>query len=138
MSGGRGDTGNVLAGRSERGSAALEFAMVLPILLIVTLGLVQAGLFVRDQLVLVEAARAGAREASVNPDDGAVRGAVDRAAATLTAGTVSVVVDRTGQQGEPVSVHVTYADPVVIPVVGWLFPPSVDLHADATMRQEYR
>ncbi len=48
------------AGGGERGSAALEFAMVLPILLIVTLGLVQAGLFVRDQLVLVEAARAGA------------------------------------------------------------------------------
>jgi Flp pilus assembly protein TadG len=45
----------------ERGSAALEFAMVLPMLLIVTLALVQAGLFVRDQLVLVEAARAGAR-----------------------------------------------------------------------------
>src|SRR6266700_7361071 len=52
--------GLVLARRGERGSAALEFAMVLPILLIVTLGLVQAGLFVRDQLVLVEAARAGA------------------------------------------------------------------------------
>jgi hypothetical protein len=53
--------GLVLARRGERGSAALEFAMVLPILLVVTLGLVQAGLFVRDQLVLVEAARAGAR-----------------------------------------------------------------------------
>jgi Flp pilus assembly protein TadG len=136
--GGRGSARELLKRRSERGSAALEFAMVLPILLVVALGLVQAGLYVRDQLVLVEAARAGAREASVNPDDGAVRGAVDRAAATLSAEAVSVEVDRTGQQGQPVSVHVTYADPVVIPVVGWLFPPSVDLRADATMRQEYR
>ncbi len=123
---------------SERGSAALEFAMVLPILLVVALGLVQAGLLVRDQLVLVEAARAGAREASVTADDGAVREAVGRAAATLAADGVTVEVDRVGQQGEPVSVRVDYEDRLAIPVVSWLFPASVRLHAAATMRQEYR
>ena len=122
----------------ERGSAALEFAMVLPILLIVTLGLVQAGLFVRDQLVLVEAARAGAREASVTADDGAVRAAVGRTAGVLADADLSVEVTRSGQQGQPVSVRVAYADQVVIPVVGWLFPASVDLSASATLRQEYR
>jgi Flp pilus assembly protein TadG len=112
--------------------------MVLPILLIVALGLVQAGLFVRDQLVLVEAARAGAREASVSADDGTVRAAVDRAAATLAAADLAMEVDRSGQQGQPVSVRLVYTDPVVIPVVRWLFPPSVELSAAATMRQEYR
>ena len=112
--------------------------MVLPILLIVTLGLVQAGLFVRDQLVLVEAARAGAREASVTADDGAVRAAVGRTAGVLADADLSVEVTRSGQQGQPVSVRVAYADQVVIPVVGWLFPSSVDLSASATVRQEYR
>ena len=51
--------------RNERGSAAVEFALVLPILLLLALALVQVGLLVRDQLILVEAARAGARQAAV-------------------------------------------------------------------------
>ena len=68
--------------RSEHGSAALEFALVLPLLLVLTLAVVQVGLLVRDDLVLVGAARAGAREAAVSADDGRVRDAVARSAAS--------------------------------------------------------
>jgi len=67
-----------------------------------------------------------------------VRAAVDRTATVLSTGSLSVEVERTGEQGQPVSVRVDYADPVVIPVVGWLFPSAVDLSASATLRQEYR
>src|SRR5206468_6019401 len=105
----------------ERGSAALEFAMVLPLLLIVTLALVQVGLVVRDRLVLADAARAGAREAAVTDDDGRIRAAVDRAAATLAADRISIEVGRDGGRGEPVTVSLTYPDPPSIPAVAWLF-----------------
>ena len=47
--------------RSERGTAAVEFALVLPLVLVVALALVQTGLFVRDRLLVEAAARAGAR-----------------------------------------------------------------------------
>ncbi|MFB3739469.1 MAG: TadE family protein, partial [Candidatus Velamenicoccus archaeovorus] len=56
-----------------RGSATVELALVMPILLLVCLALVQVGLFARDQLVVVQAARAGARQAAVDLDDGSVR-----------------------------------------------------------------
>jgi Flp pilus assembly protein TadG len=39
---------------SEQGTAAVEFALVLPLILVVALALVQTGLLVRDRL-LVEA-----------------------------------------------------------------------------------
>jgi hypothetical protein len=39
----------------------VEFALVLPILLMVTLAVVQVGLIARDQLMVVQASRAGAR-----------------------------------------------------------------------------
>jgi Flp pilus assembly protein TadG len=39
----------------------VEFALVLPILLVVTLAVVQVGLVARDQLMVVQASRAGAR-----------------------------------------------------------------------------
>ena len=111
--------------------------MVLPLLLIVTLALVQVGLIVRDRLVLADAARAGAREAAVTDDAGRIRDAVDRAAAALDTGRLDVEVDRAGGRGTPVTVSVGYADPASIPAVAWLFPGTIHLDAAATMRQEF-
>jgi Flp pilus assembly protein TadG len=52
----------VLADRvRDRGSAAVEFALLLPILLLLLLALVQVGVIARDSLVLTQASRAGAR-----------------------------------------------------------------------------
>src|SRR5205823_3989723 len=59
--------------RDERGSAAVEFALVLPLLLMVALSLVEVGLLSRDRLLVEAAARAGARAAAVEADEGAVR-----------------------------------------------------------------
>ena len=39
----------------QRGSSAVEFAMLLPILLLVLLALVQVGVLARDALVLTQA-----------------------------------------------------------------------------------
>jgi len=48
--------------RLERGSAAVEFALLLPILLLLLLALVQVGVLARDSLLLTQASRAGARD----------------------------------------------------------------------------
>jgi Flp pilus assembly protein TadG len=48
--------------RDDAGTAAVEFALVLPLLLVVSLALVQVGLLVRDRLLVEEATRAEARE----------------------------------------------------------------------------
>jgi Flp pilus assembly protein TadG len=47
--------------KRERGSAVVEFALLLPILLLVLLAVVQVGVLASDQLVITQAARAGAR-----------------------------------------------------------------------------
>ena len=57
----------------ERGSAAVEFALVLPLVLILALALLQVGLLVKDGLVVQEAARAGARQAAVTADDASAK-----------------------------------------------------------------
>jgi Flp pilus assembly protein TadG len=120
----------------ERASASVEFALVLPLVLIMALALVQVGLLVKDQLVVQECARAGARQASVSTDDGSVRDAAVEAAATLDTSRVTVTIERAGGGGTPATVHVAYAAPIVVPLVTWLFPVSIDLGASAVMRQE--
>ena len=123
--------------RAERGSAAVEFALLLPILLLVLLALVQVGALARDQLVLTQASRAGAREAAVNGSVDAVQEVVRSAAAGLDAERVEIDVLWSGARGTPVTVSLTYEVPVVSPLAGWLLPQTVSLRSSATMRQEF-
>ena len=121
----------------ERGSAAVEFALLLPILLLLLLAFVQVGVIARDSLVLTQASRAGAREAAVQGSRDAVDQAVRAAAVGLDPDRISVVATWSGARGAPVTVDVAYEAPVASLLAGWLLPPSVSLRASATMRQEF-
>ncbi|MEX0992302.1 MAG: TadE/TadG family type IV pilus assembly protein [Actinomycetota bacterium] len=121
--------------RSPRGSSTVEFVLVLPLLLIVLLGVVQVGLVMRDQLRVSQAVRDAAREASVTLDQGAIMRAAERSG--LDGARLELSVAREGgAPGDPVAVVLTYHEPVVVPLVAWLFPDGFVLSATTTMRQE--
>src|SRR5207244_10017280 len=67
----------------ECGSAAVEFALVLPLVLILALATLEVALLMKDQLIVQGSARAGARQASVSTDDQSVRQAAMDAAPGL-------------------------------------------------------
>ena len=123
--------------RSQAGSAVVEFALVLPLVLVVALSLVQVGLLVRDRLLIEAVARAGARAAAVEADEDAVRSAALAAAPDLDPTLTSVEIARQGTQGDPVTVSVVYDEVVRVPLIGWLFRSSIKLDATATDRQEF-
>jgi Flp pilus assembly protein TadG len=110
---------------------------VLPLLLVVALALVQVGLLVRDRLLVEAAARAGARTAAVDPDQGAIAGAVARSAPDLDPAALTVAVARAGTQGDPVTVTVGYTSAIRVPFVGWLITHGVAMTSTATDRQEF-
>jgi Flp pilus assembly protein TadG len=115
----------------------VEFALVLPLVLMVALAMLQVGLTVRDRLLVSEGARAGAREAAVEEDGDQVRAAVLRAAPSLDSSRTSVLVAPPSVQGQLRDVTVDYRMPVSVPLVDWLFPNEIDLEATASMRQEF-
>ena len=123
--------------RRQVGSAAVEFALVLPLVLVMALALVQVGLLVRDRLLVEAAARAGARAAAVEADTGAIRAAALAAAPDLDSSLTTVQITRIGGQGDPVSVSIRYDEPIRVPLVGWLFGTSVRMDVTATNRQEF-
>ena len=110
---------------------------MLPLLLVMVLALVQVGLLVRDRLLVEEAARAGARQASISSDPAAITGAARRAAPNLDPSALSVRVSRAGGRGDPVTVTVAYASAVRVPFVSWLLGRRVDMRASTTDRQEF-
>jgi TadE-like protein len=123
-------TNGPFASRADAGQASVEFALVLPVLVLFLLALVQTALVARDQVLVQDAARAAVREASVGASPERIRDAARR-----TLGGADVEVRRTGGVGDAVEVHVRYHDHTDLPLVGTLFP-DVTLRADATMRAE--
>lgn len=115
------------------GQAATELALVVPFFVLLLLLVVQIGLVVRDQVMVVHAAREGARAAAVADTQRIERARVSAlAAAGLDRERLDVVVEVGGGR---VSVTVTYRSPTDVPVVGRLVG-EVSVKATATMALE--
>ena len=121
----------MMAGRPlEAGQTTAELAVVFPVVLLLALTLIQAALVLRDDLVLVDAAREAARAASLDPD----QARAERAAAAVLPG-ATVSSRARPPVGELVTVRVSYRSATSLPLVGPLLPDPV-LVARATMRVE--
>ena len=116
---------------SETGSATVELALALPLLLALVLLVVQAGLVVADQVLLVNAAREAARAAAI---DGNEAGAVQAAGrgGVLAPERLEVTVRRGGTH---LTVELRYRSVVVVPLLRRALP-DVMLTAELTMRDE--
>jgi Flp pilus assembly protein TadG len=121
-------------GRGDEGQAAVELALVLPLVVVVLLAVVQVGLVVRDQILVVHAAREAAREAAVDPGADAPRRAA-LAGSGLPGDRLSVTSAGRGAAGSRVRVEVRYRAPTAVPLVGAALG-DVTLEAAATMRVE--
>jgi Flp pilus assembly protein TadG len=137
--------------RSQTGAELVEFALVLPILLLVFGGIVDFGLLLQRQQVVTNAAREGARLAAVNYPDGDVRERVRRfvqvglnsptlePATTVTSQRISLP---SGAAFDAKQVDVILTDQFLIlgPIVslagGTGSFGTIALHAQTTMRVE--
>lgn len=94
----------------DRGQAAVEFAIALPLVVMLVLGVVHVVVVVRDQIAIELAAREGARAASVSASPAAAAGTAAHGATHLrpigvstsvTARRVRVTVSHTAVSGLP-------------------------------------
>jgi len=101
----------------DRGAAAVEFALVLPLLLLVVFGLIDFGRMLNAQITLTEAAREGAR---ANALSSSVGSRVDLASQNLgPSGTVHYTVNSDCAGGaDNAQVTTTYTFKFVTPVGG--------------------
>ena len=120
--------------RGDAGQAAVELALVLPLVVALLLAAVQVGLIVRDQVLVVHAAREAAREAAVDPDPAAARrAAVDGSG--LRASRLRVTLTGRGAPGSRVRVEVRYRAATDVPLVGAALG-ELTLTSVVTMRVE--
>jgi len=132
-----------LDGRTQRGQATVELALTLPVVILALLLVVQVGLVARSQVLVVHAAREGARAAAVGGSSSTVRAAA-ASSPGLDARHMRVDVDvdvGVGVAGGGIGggalarVEVRYRAPTDVPLVGALLGEP-ELTAEVAMRVE--
>ena len=113
--------------RTESGQAAVEFALVLPFVILAVASLFGAARVIADQLALWHGAYAGAYAASIEPDNAeAIQRAVE-AEAGISAITVS-----TTRNDPYITVSVSKSQTIPLLIFGWSVR-AFTLNADVTI-----
>ncbi|ACL42391.1 TadE family protein (plasmid) [Pseudarthrobacter chlorophenolicus A6] len=119
--------------RSERGSVAVEFALILPILIAVLLGIMEFGRAYNAQITVTAAAREGARVMSIQGSPALAKTAVQAASPALnpqlSTGQIQVS-PTTCTAGANVTVTVTYR----LNFITGFLADGVDLKGKGVMR----
>ena len=110
-------------GKSEKGQAAVEFALCLPVFLLILCAVIDFGWVFMHELNLSTAAREGARVAVINVDDSSyVNKAKDKARASASIcnnGSLAVAVKK--KSGGDVEVEVSYDLKMLSPMAKLIF-----------------
>jgi len=120
-------------GEREGGSATVEFALIIPIVLLVLFTLVEVVVVARVQIELLGAARQGARVAATNPDPAVAVDAVHEALGNHLANQVIVTVERPEVVGKEAVVRLSLTHRLASAFFGGV---PVDMAARSVMRVE--
>lgn len=142
------------APKAERGQALVEFAILLPLVIVMFFGIIQFGFLFGGQIALVNAVREATRYASTSPVNSnptsQITNAVARGVPGYT-GTATVAYSycyysNPAISGDPtysarIQVNVTYGHPLFIPLVGRLvdgIDGTVDNRFTVAVREDMR
>lgn len=124
----------------KHGQSTVELALILPFLLLVLFAIMEFGRIFSSYLIITNAAREGARQASIGADNNAIIQTVQSAAYSLNPGSLTINIDPYNKSeritGRTATVTVSYSVDILIPLVGRLLPDPFPLTARAAMRVE--
>jgi Flp pilus assembly protein TadG len=130
--------------KREDGAAAVEFAILLPLLMLILFGIIEFGLVLYNQEVITNASREGARYGiligSPRPTTGQIQGVVNTylTNAGLNAGNADVdVTGAQGASGNDLTVAVVYPYTfLVLPNLAAGLSSNLNLNATTVMKLE--
>jgi len=124
--------------KNNRGQAMVEFALVLPVLLLLIIGSMEFGLVTNQYMVLAESAREGARSAALGGSNATVGTVVRTAASSIDTSQLVVTISPTDTRVRGNGVTVTVRVPVqaITQLMSPFFPAGFMVQGAATMRVE--
>lgn len=125
--------------RNNKGQSLVEFAIILPILLLLIMGIFEFGMMLNSYLAIQNGAREGARAGIVGSSNGDIQNLIASASPSLNSGYLTVDItpsDGSRKSGDTLTVKVNYDYHLTVPIISSLFSNNVTLTAQTSMRIE--
>lgn len=125
--------------KNEKGQAVVEFAMILPLLLLLIMGIIQFGMMINAFLSIQNAAREGARAGCVGKSYIEVDSRIRAVTPTLNANDLSIVItprEAERKSGEALTVTISYNYFLTLPIIDKIFSAPILLQTHTSMRIE--
>lgn len=125
--------------KNHKGQAMVEFALILPILLLLVMGIAEFGMMFNAYLSVQNATREGARIGIVGATDEEMEERILSTSPSLREERMAITIEpnsNTRTSGETLRVLVDYDYQMTVPFIGILFGGSVNLSGESSMRIE--
>lgn len=125
--------------KNQKGQALVEFAIVLPVLLMLVMGIIQFGMMLNSYLAIENASREGARAGIVGSTDAEIESLIISSSPSLNPADLTVTLtpsEANRRSGDTLTVKVTYNYKFTIPIISSLFNDGKMLTGQTSMRIE--
>lgn len=126
--------------RNEKGQSLVEFAILLPVLLLLIMGILEFGLMLNSYLTINNSAREGARLGIVSGSNSEISNLITNISPNLDSQNLHVSItpplEGSRKSGGTISVEVIYNYQVTIPIINNILGNVVVLKAQTSMRIE--
>lgn len=124
--------------KNKKGQAMVEFAIILPILLLLIMGIIEFSLMLNSYLTIQNASREGARYGITGASDSDITNLVisDCSGLQSTDITVNPTPSGTRNSGDTLVVNVSYNYHMITPIISNIFGNIIVLKAQTSMRME--
>lgn len=123
-----------------KGQALVEFAVVLPILLLVVMGVIEFGIMLNSYLTLQNVTREGVRAGALGSSNNEIESIIKSGSIGMEESNISIAItpdDGSRSTGEILTIKVIYNYQLTIPIISSIFiDKTVPLQAEVSMRIE--
>lgn len=125
--------------KNQKGQALIEFAIIMPILLMFVMGILQFGMMLNSYLTIENASREGARAGIIGSSDIEIRDLIIVTSPSLNPENLTVTItpdEASRKSGDTLTVNVTYSYKLIVPIISSFFNDGVVLRGQTSMRIE--
>lgn len=125
--------------KNQKGQALVEFAIILPILLMLVMGILQFGMMLNTYLTIENASREGARAGIIGSSDAEIKNLIIATSPSLDPACLTVIItpdEPNRKSGDTLTVQITYNYDLIVPIISSLFENVIVLNGQTSMRIE--
>jgi len=123
--------------KNEKGQSLVEFALVVPLVLMILMAIVEFGFMFNAYITISNASREGARLGTLGNSNAAIEARVIEASPSLDPTKIDVnVTPNSRSRGDMITVVVDYDYVLITPIISNILSPLINLEAETVMRVE--